>query len=307
MDIPMSSARVIDGTEASGRLKSAIAASVAAMKATHGMVPGLATVLVGEDPASQVYVRSKQKTATAAGMNSFQHDLPATTSQEHLLALIAKLNADPAVNGILVQLPLPKHIDQFAVITAIDPAKDVDGLHPVSAGRLLAGGDTLVSCTPMGCLMLITDVRPSIAGLHAVVIGRSILVGKPVSLLLLNENCTVTMAHSKTQDLPGLCRGADILVAAVGKPEMVKSDWIKSGAIVIDVGINRVPKPDGKSKLIGDVDYASAAQVAGAITPVPGGVGPMTIACLMLNTLKAACAQRGIKDVEIPTRLPPRA
>jgi methylenetetrahydrofolate dehydrogenase (NADP+)/methenyltetrahydrofolate cyclohydrolase len=300
------SALVIDGKEASARLKAAIAASVAALKTKHGVTPGLATVLVGEDPASQVYVRSKQKTATTAGMNSFQHDLPASTSQSDLLALVAKLNADPAVHGILVQLPLPKHIDQFAVITAIDPAKDVDGLHPISAGRLLAGGDSLVSCTPMGCIMLITDIKPQIAGLNAVVLGRSILVGKPVSLLLLNENCTVTMAHSKTKDLPALCRTADILVAAVGKPEMVKGDWIKPGSIVIDVGINRVPTPDGKGKLVGDVDYAAAAQVAGAITPVPGGVGPMTIACLMVNTLKAACQTHGIKDVAVPTRLPPK-
>jgi len=253
-----------------------------------------------------VYVRSKQKTATAAGMNSFQHDLPATTSQADLLALVHKLNHDPAVHGILVQLPLPKHIDQLAVITALLPAKDVDGLHPESAGRLVAGGDTLVACTPTGCVMLITDVMPNIAGKHAVVLGRSILVGKPVSLLLLNENCTVTMAHSKTNDLPGLCRTADILVAAVGRPEMVKGDWIKPGAIVIDVGINRVPTPDGKGKLVGDVDYAEAAKVAGAITPVPGGVGPMTIACLMVNTLKAACNQHNIKDVAVPMRLPPR-
>ncbi len=298
---------IIDGKEASSRLKTAIAASVADLKAKHNIVPGLATVLVGEDPASQVYVRSKQKTATAAGMNSFQHDLPATTSQEDLLAVVHKLNADKTVNGILVQLPLPKHIDQFAVITAIDPSKDVDGLHPISAGRLLSGGDTFVACTPTGCVMLIADVMPSIAGKHAVVLGRSILVGKPVSLLLLNENCTVTMAHSKTQDLPALCRRADILVAAVGKAEMVKGDWIKPGAIVIDVGINRLPTPDGKGRLVGDVDYAAASKVAGAITPVPGGVGPMTIACLMLNTLKAACHHHGIKDVAVPVRLPPRS
>lgn len=298
------SARIIDGKDASGRLKSALADSVAAMKAKHGVVPGLATVLVGEDPASQVYVGSKQKMATSLGMNSFQHDLPATTSQDDVLALVRKLNADPTVHGILVQLPLPKHIDQFAVISAIHPAKDVDGLHPESSGRLLAGGDSLVSCTPMGCVMLITDVMPNVSGKHAVVVGRSILVGKPVSLLLLNENCTVTMAHSRTHDLPGLCRTADILVAAVGKAEMIKGDWIKPGAIVIDVGINRVPKPDGKSKLIGDVDYAAASQVAGAITPVPGGVGPMTIMCLMLNTLKAACGQHRITDVPVPTRLP---
>lgn len=303
----MNSPTIIDGKEASGRLKTAIAASVSALKAKYNVVPGLATVLVGEDPASQVYVRSKQKTATAAGMNSFQHDLPASTSQADLLALVRKLNADPSVNGILVQLPLPKHIDQFAIINAIAPAKDVDGLHPESAGRLLAGGDSLVSCTPMGCIMLITDVAPNIAGKHAVVLGRSILVGKPVSLLLLNENCTVTMAHSKTVDLPALCRSADILVAAVGKAEMVKGDWIKPGAIVIDVGINRLPTPDGKGKLTGDVDYAAASKVAGAITPVPGGVGPMTIACLMVNTLKAACRQHAITDVAIPLRLPSRS
>lgn len=302
----MSTARVIDGKEASGRLKTAIAASVADMKAKHNIVPGLATVLVGEDPASQVYVRNKQKTAVAAGMNSFQHDLPASTSQADLVKLVKQLNADPAVNGILVQLPLPKHIDQLSIITAIDPAKDVDGLHPESAGRLVAGGDALVACTPTGCVMLITDVAPDIAGKHAVVIGRSILVGKPVSLLLLNENCTVTMAHSKTKDLPAVCREADILVAAVGRPEMVRGDWIKPGAIVIDVGINRVATPDGKGKLVGDVNYAEAEKVAGAITPVPGGVGPMTIACLMVNTLKAACQQHGISDVAIPKRLPPK-
>jgi methylenetetrahydrofolate dehydrogenase (NADP+)/methenyltetrahydrofolate cyclohydrolase len=300
-------ARIIDGKEASTRLKDAITASVADLKARHGVVPGLATVLVGEDPASQVYVRSKQKTAHALGMSSFQHDLPAATSQAELLALIGRLNADPAVNGILVQLPLPKPIDQFAVISALSPAKDVDGLHPESSGKLVAGGDTFVPCTPMGCVMLATDVVPDLNGKHAVVVGRSILVGKPVSLLLLNENCTVTMAHSRTRDLPGLCRGADILVAAVGKAEMIQGDWIKPGATVIDVGINRVPTLDGKGRLVGDVAYAAAAQVAGAITPVPGGVGPMTIACLMVNTLKAACRQRAITDVAIPTRLPPRS
>ncbi|MBM3512342.1 MAG: bifunctional methylenetetrahydrofolate dehydrogenase/methenyltetrahydrofolate cyclohydrolase FolD [Alphaproteobacteria bacterium] len=299
-------ARVIDGKEASGRLKGAIAAAVADMKSRHGVTPGLATVLVGEDPASQVYVKSKQKTAHELGMNSFQHDVPATTSQADLLALVARLNADPGVNGILVQLPLPKHLDQFPVINAISPAKDVDGLHPESAGRLLAGGDALVACTPTGCAMLAKDAAGDLSGKHAVVVGRSILVGKPVALLLLNENCTVTMAHSRTQDLAGVCRSADILVAAVGKAEMIKGDWVKPGAIVIDVGINRMPNPDGKSRLVGDVDYATASHVAGAITPVPGGVGPMTIACLMVNTLKAAAAQRGIKDVAIPTRLPPK-
>ena len=299
-------ARIIDGKEASGRLKDAITAAVTDMKARHGVVPGLATVLVGEDPASQVYVKSKQKTAHALGMNSFQHDLPASTSQADLLALVGRLNADPTVNGILVQLPLPKHIDQFAIISALSPAKDVDGLHPESSGKLVAGGDTFVPCTPMGCVMLASDVAPDLAGKHAVVIGRSILVGKPVALLLLNENATVTMAHSRTRDLAAVCRSADILVAAVGKAEMIKGDWIKPGAVVIDVGINRLPTPDGKGRLVGDVDTAGAAKVAGAITPVPGGVGPMTIACLMVNTLKAACRQRGITDVAIPTCLPPR-
>ncbi|MCB2107486.1 MAG: bifunctional methylenetetrahydrofolate dehydrogenase/methenyltetrahydrofolate cyclohydrolase FolD [Rhodobacteraceae bacterium] len=297
-------ARIIDGKDASARLKTAITAAVADLKAKHNVIPGLATVLVGEDPASQVYVRSKQKTATAAGMNSFQHDLPATTSQADLLALVKKLNADPAVNGILVQLPLPKHIDQNVIIQTIDPAKDVDGLHPESAGRLVAGSDGFVPCTPMGCLMLATDVEPNLAGKNAVVVGRSILVGKPVALLLLNENCTVTMAHSKTKDLPAVCKTADVLVAAVGRAEMIKGDWIKPGAIVIDVGINRIPTPEGKGRLVGDVAFQEAANIAGAITPVPGGVGPMTIACLMLNTLKAACRAHNVTDVAIPARLP---
>jgi methylenetetrahydrofolate dehydrogenase (NADP+)/methenyltetrahydrofolate cyclohydrolase len=298
------SAKVIDGKAASARLKSGVAAAVAALKAKHNLVPGLATILVGEDPASHVYVASKQKTAAELGMNSFQHDLPATTSQADLLALITKLNADKSVHGILVQMPLPKHIDETVVVTTTLPAKDVDGLHPESAGRLVAGGDPLVACTPMGCVMLAKDVLGDLSGKHAVVIGRSKLVGKPVSLLLLNENCTVTMAHSRTKDLAAICRTADILVAAVGRAQMIKGDWIKPGATVIDVGINPLLNAEGKRKLVGDVDYAEAVNVAGAITPVPGGVGPMTIACLMVNTLKAACAQNGITDVEIPTRLP---
>ncbi len=296
---------IIDGKAASARLKSSVAAAVAALKAKHGIVPGLATVLVGEDPASQVYVRNKQKTAAAVGMNSFQHDLPATTSEADLLRLLVTLNADVSVNGILVQLPLPKHIDEFKVITTTLPAKDVDGLHPESAGRLITGGAALVPCTPMGCLMLLKDVCGDLSGKHAVVIGRSKLVGKPVAHLLLNENCTVTIAHSRTKDLAGLCRTADILVAAVGKPEMVRGDWIRPGAIVIDVGINRVPAAGGETKIVGDVNYDEAVRVAGAITPVPGGVGPMTIACLMVNTLLACCAQHGIEDVAIPTALPP--
>ncbi len=299
-------ARVIDGKEASARLKDGVAKAVARLKEKHGIEPGLATVLVGEDPASQVYVRNKQKTAVALGMKSFQHDLPATTSEEDLLALVRKLNTAPEVHGILVQLPVPKHIDAFKVITTTAVAKDVDGLHPESAGRLVAGGDALVSCTPMGCIMLAKDVLGDLTGKHAVVVGRSNLVGKPVAHLLLNENCTVTIAHSRTRDLAAICRTADILVAAVGRPEMIRGDWIKPGACVIDVGINRVPTPDGKGRLVGDVNYAEASQVAAAITPVPGGVGPMTIACLMVNTLKAACAQAGITDVEIPEKLPPK-
>jgi methylenetetrahydrofolate dehydrogenase (NADP+) / methenyltetrahydrofolate cyclohydrolase len=302
----MTTARIIDGKEASARLKDGIAKAVADLKKRHGVTPGLATVLVGDDPASHVYVASKQKTAVELGMVSFQHDLKADTSQADLAALIKKLNADPSVNGILVQMPLPKHLDQIKVITAIDPAKDVDGLHPESVGRLVAGADTLTSCTPLGCIMLLKDVLGDLAGKNAVVIGRSILVGKPVALLLLNENCTVTVAHSRTKDLAAVCRTADILVAAVGRLEMIRGDWIKPGATVIDVGINPIPSADGKRRLRGDVNYAEASQVAGAITPVPGGVGPMTIACLMVNTLKAACAQRGITDVAVPLRLPPK-
>ena len=295
---------IIDGKEASARLKDGIAKAVADLKKRHGVTPGLATILVGDDPASHVYVASKQKTALDLGMASFQHDLKADTSQAELHALIKKLNADPTVHGILVQMPLPKHLDQIKVITAIDPAKDVDGLHPESVGRLVAGADTLTSCTPLGCIMLLKDVLGDLGGKNAVVIGRSILVGKPVALLLLNENCTVTVAHSRTKDLAAICRTADILVAAVGKLEMVRGDWIKPGAAVIDVGINPIPSADGKKRLRGDVNFAEASLVAGAITPVPGGVGPITIACLMVNTLKAACAQNGITDVAVPTSLP---
>jgi methylenetetrahydrofolate dehydrogenase (NADP+)/methenyltetrahydrofolate cyclohydrolase len=297
-------AAIIDGKEASARLKDAVAKAVAELKAKHGIVPGLATVLVGEDPASQVYVASKQKMAHALGMHSVQHDLPASTSEADLLALVRRLNADPAIHGILVQMPVPKQIDPFKVITTISVAKDVDGLHPESAGRLMAGGESLVSCTPLGCLMLLKEAAGELAGKNAVVVGRSVLVGKPVANLLLNENCTVTIAHSKTKDLAAVCRSADILVAAVGRREMIRGDWIKPGAVVIDVGITRVANPGGKDKLVGDVVYEEAMQVAGAVTPVPGGVGPMTIVCLMLNTLKACCQQHNITDVAVPTRLP---
>jgi methylenetetrahydrofolate dehydrogenase (NADP+)/methenyltetrahydrofolate cyclohydrolase len=297
-------ARLIDGKTAAARLKDSVAAAVASLKALHGLVPGLATVLVGEDPASQVYVASKQKTAHALGMNSEQHDLAAGTSQAELLALIDRLNRDPAVNGILVQLPVPPQISAYAVQTATAVLKDVDGLHPESAGRLVSGGEGLVPCTPLGAMMLIKDTVPDLAGKHAVVIGRSNLVGKPVAHLLLNANCTVTIAHSRTRDLPALCRTADILVVAAGRQEMVRGDWIKPGATVIDVGIHRVPTPAGKPRIVGDVAFAEAAEVAGAITPVPGGVGLMTVACLMVNTLKACCLQHGITDVAVPTTLP---
>jgi methylenetetrahydrofolate dehydrogenase (NADP+)/methenyltetrahydrofolate cyclohydrolase len=278
-------ADIIDGRAFAATLLSSIAAEVK----TLPYKPGLAVVLVGEDPASQVYVRSKVKTTVELGMESFHHALPAKTTQAELLALVRELNANPAVHGILVQLPLPKHLDADEVINTINPDKDVDGLTVVSAGRLAGGLAGLVSCTPLGCLLLLQDVIPDMTGLHAVVIGRSNLVGKPVAQLLLQQNCTVTMAHSRTRDLAGLCRTADILIPAVGRPEMVKGDWIKPGAVVIDVGINRVPSiTPGKTKLVGDVAYVEAAQIAGKITPVPGGVGPMTIACLLRNTLTAA-------------------
>ena len=303
----MSAPIIVDGKEASARLKTGVASAVTDLKQKHGVVPGLATVLVGEDPASQVYVRNKQKTATALGMHSFQHDLPEDISEADLLNLVGDLNADLAVNSILVQLPVPKRIDPFKVVAAISPAKDVDGLHPESVGRLVTGGDGPVSCTPLGCLMLLEDTLGDLTGKRALVMGRSNLVGKPMAHLLLNENCTVTIAHSRTKDLPGLCREAEIVVAAMGQPEMVRGDWIRPGATVIDVGIWRVPAADGRTKLVGDVNFAEASKVAGAITPVPGGVGPMTIACLMLNTLKACCAQHGITNIASPWSVPRKA
>ncbi len=286
------SAALIDGKAHAEGLRARIAAAVAGLPEP----PGLAVVLVGENPASQVYVRNKGRQTLEVGMRSFEHRLPATTTQAELLALVARLNADPAVDGILVQLPLPGAIDEQAVIAAIDPDKDVDGFHPINAGRLAAGLPGLVPCTPLGSLMLIRSVRPDLAGLDAVVIGRSNIVGKPMAQLLLAQSCTVTIAHSRTRDLPDLCRRADILVAAVGRPLMVAGDWIKPGATVIDVGINRVDAPDlgpAKTRIVGDVDFAAALARAGAITPVPGGVGPMTIACLLRNTLAAACRRRG--------------
>lgn len=282
-------ARIIDGKAAAAELRAEIGREVAALKAAGKPVPGLHVVLVGEDPASKVYVASKEKLAAEIGMNSVAHRLPAETTEAALLAKIAELNADDGVDGILVQLPLPRHIDTGRIIDAIDPAKDVDGLHPINAGLLAGGKNGLVPCTPLGCMLLLKQALPSLSGLEAVVIGRSELVGRPVAQLLLQADCTVTIAHSRTRDLPAVVRRADIVVAAVGRPRMVKGDWIKPGATVIDVGINRMP--DGK--LAGDVDYAQAAEVADAITPVPGGVGPMTIACLLRNTLTACRARRG--------------
>ncbi|MCU0808231.1 MAG: bifunctional methylenetetrahydrofolate dehydrogenase/methenyltetrahydrofolate cyclohydrolase FolD [Candidatus Contendobacter sp.] len=290
---------IIDGKRFAARLRAGIAAHVARLRADHDLIPGLAVVLVGEDPASLIYVRNKGLQAREAGMNSFEHRLPATTTQTELLARIAELNQDRAVNGILVQLPLPKQIDAQAIIEAIAVSKDVDGFHPLNAGLLAVGGTAMVPCTPLGCLMLLKDRIGNLAGQRAVVLGRSNIVGKPMAALLLREHCTVTIAHSRTRDLADECRRADILVAAVGKAQMVLGDWIKPGATVIDVGINRIPTPDGKGRLVGDVDFESAVQVAGAITPVPGGVGPMTIACLLLNTLSAACRQHGIAAPEV--------
>jgi methylenetetrahydrofolate dehydrogenase (NADP+)/methenyltetrahydrofolate cyclohydrolase len=291
----MSDSKIIDGKAFAEGLRRQIAVQVAAMKQSHGLVPGLAVVLVGEDPASKVYVGSKAKQTKEVGMASFEHRLPATTGQAELLALVDRLNRDPAVNGILVQMPLPKQIDPQAVIDTIDPDKDVDGFHVVNVGRLATGGAGLVPCTPLGSMMLIKSRLGSLEGKRAVVVGRSNIVGKPMASLLLAESCTVTIAHSKTRDLPGECARADILVAAVGRPQMIRGDWVKPGAVVIDVGINRVEGPDGKGRLVGDVHYEEAFAKAGAITPVPGGVGPMTIACLLQNTLTATCRQRGIR------------
>ncbi len=288
--------KVIDGKAFAAALRGRIAAVVADLKSNHDLTPGLAVVLVGENPASQIYVRSKGKQTEETGMNSFQHTLPADTSQDALLSLIASLNADPQVHGILVQLPLPDQIDEQAVIDAIDPAKDVDGFHVVNAGRLATGGKAMVPCTPLGCLMLLQDRLGDLTGLEAVIVGRSNIVGKPMAQLLLGANCTVTVAHSRTRDLPGVCRRADILVAAVGRPQMIKGDWIKPGAAVIDVGINRIDSGGDRPKIVGDVDFAGAKEWAAAITPVPGGVGPMTIAVLLRNTVVAACRQRGIAE-----------
>ena len=290
----MTDAKIIDGKAFAAKLRGDIATEVTKLKAAHGVTPGLAVILVGEDPASQVYVRNKGKQTAECGMNSYEHKLPVDTSQDDLLALIAKLNADPNVHGILCQLPVPKQIDENAVLAAIDPAKDVDGFHVVNAGALATGGDGIAPCTPYGCLMLLKDTLGDLSGKCAVVVGRSNIVGKPMAQLLLKENCTVTIAHSRTRDLADEVRRADIVIAAVGRPNMIKGDWIAPGATVIDVGINRVEGAEGKMKLVGDVEFETASKVAGAITPVPGGVGPMTIACLLNNTLIAACRANGV-------------
>jgi len=290
-------ARIIDGKAIASELRARVGEEVARVQREHNLTPGLAVVLVGSDPASQVYVRSKHKQTQAAGMASFEHVLPPDVAQSDLLALIGSLNRDPAVHGILVQLPLPKSLHTEAIINAIEPAKDVDGLHPNNAGRLAGGFAALSPCTPLGCIMLTKTVHASLEGMNAIVIGRSNLVGRPLLQLLLNENATVTIAHSRSRHLPQLCAGADLVYAAVGKPEMVRGDWIKPGATVIDVGINRLADADGKTHLVGDVAFAEASKVAGAITPVPGGVGPMTVACLLVNTLRAA---RGIAGLPKP-------
>ena len=292
------SAHIIDGKAFAAKVRGQVAEHVNRIKEENGITPGLAVVLVGEDPASQVYVRSKGKQTLEAGMNSYEHKLDADTSQDDLLKLIADLNADADVHGILVQLPLPKHLNEDLVINSIAPEKDVDGFHISNVGLLGTGQKSMVPCTPLGCLMMLRDYHGSLSGMNAVVIGRSNIVGKPMAQLLLGDSCTVTLAHSRTKDLPAVVRGADIVVAAVGRPEMVPGDWIKPGATVIDVGINRIDKPEGGTRLVGDVDYASCAEVAGAITPVPGGVGPMTIACLLANTVTACCRIHGLVEPE---------
>lgn len=305
MAVEPARASLIDGKAFSQTLVERVAAAAARLESAHGVKPGLAVVIVGEDPASQLYVRNKGETTLKAGMRSDTHRLPAETTQDELLALIASLNADAGIHGILVQLPLPKHIDSAAVLDAISPDKDVDGFHVVNAGRLAVGLAGMIPCTPLGSLMLLKDQLGDLSGLNAVIVGRSNIVGKPMAQLLLGESCTVTVAHSRTRDLPALCRTADILVAAVGRPEMIKGDWIKPGATVIDVGINRVPSRDpikaaeGKTRVVGDVDFNEAVEVAGRITPVPGGVGPMTIACLLANTYTAACRAAGVEPEDL--------
>ena len=299
----MSEAKIVDGKAFAANLRESLARRAGVLKEKHGLVPGLAVVLVGEDPASQVYVRNKAKQTVEVGFQSFEHKLDTDTPEADLLALVEKLNGDEAVHGILVQLPLPGHIDSQKVLDSIDPAKDVDGFHAINIGRLWSGMEALVPCTPLGCSLMLKDTLGDLSGLNAVIVGRSNIVGKPMAALLIKESCTVTICHSRTKDLAGVCREADILVAAVGRAEMVRGDWIKPGATVIDVGINRVDAPEkgeGKTRLVGDVAFDEASQVAGAITPVPGGVGPMTIACLLVNTLSAACRQHGLAEPTDP-------
>ncbi|WP_147108523.1 bifunctional methylenetetrahydrofolate dehydrogenase/methenyltetrahydrofolate cyclohydrolase FolD [Tateyamaria sp. syn59] len=294
-------ATVIDGKAFAAKVRGQVADHVARLKEAHGITPGLAVVLVGEDPASQVYVRSKGKMTVEVGMKSVEHKLDADTSEEDLLAVVKSLNEDPEIHGILVQLPLPGHLNEDLVINSIDPAKDVDGFHISNVGLLGTGQKSMVPCTPLGCLMMLRDHHGSLSGLNAVVIGRSNIVGKPMAQLLLNDSCTVTIAHSRTKDIQDVVRGADVVVAAVGRPEMVTGEWIKPGATVIDVGINRIDAPEkgeGKTRLVGDCHYDSCAEVAGAITPVPGGVGPMTIACLLANTVTACCRANGLAEPE---------
>ncbi|WP_458789876.1 bifunctional methylenetetrahydrofolate dehydrogenase/methenyltetrahydrofolate cyclohydrolase FolD [Yoonia sp. MH D7] len=288
----------IDGKAYAVTVRAKVAAHVTRLKDEHGITPGLAVILIGEDPASEVYVRNKGKQTLEVGMNSYEHKLPADVSKDELYALIANLNADSAVHGILCQFPVPAHLNEQEIVARIDPAKDVDGLHVMNAGLLASGQRALVSCTPLGCLMLLRSQLGNLSGMNAVVIGRSNLVGKPLAQLLLGDSCTVTIAHSRTKDLPDVVRRADIVIAAVGRPQMVVGDWIKPGATVIDVGINRIDKPDGGTRLVGDADYASCAEVAGAITPVPGGVGPMTIACLLANTITACCRANNLPEPE---------
>ena len=290
----MTTARIIDGKMVSADLRGKVADAVHRLRRDRGVVPGIAVVLVGDNPASEVYVRNKSKAVSESGMHALDRKLPADTPEADLLAVVAELNADASVNGILVQLPLPPQIDPHKIIAAIDPAKDVDGFHPLNVGRLATGLPALAPCTPVGCILLAKTVHASLEGLEAVVVGRSNIVGKPAAQLLLAENATVTICHSKTRDLPEVCRRADLLIAAIGRPEFVRGHWLKPGSTVIDVGINRVPRADGKTRIVGDVAFAEASAVAGAITPVPGGVGPMTIACLLLNTLRAACMQKGL-------------
>jgi methylenetetrahydrofolate dehydrogenase (NADP+) / methenyltetrahydrofolate cyclohydrolase len=298
----MAEAKIIDGQAIAARLREGIANAVTALQAQHGITPGLAVIIVGDDPASHVYVRSKGRACSAAGIASFEHRLPVDIAEDALIALIEQLNADERVDGILVQLPLPAAIEPQRVLNAVDPQKDVDGFHPLNVGRLWSRLPSLVPCTPQGCIILLRSVHADLAGAEAIVIGRSQIVGRPLAALLVAADCTVTVAHSRSRDLAGLCRRADIVIAASGQPAMIKADWIKPGATVIDVGTNRVVGPDGTARLVGDVDFAAARLVAGAITPVPGGVGPMTIACLLHNTVIAACRRRGLPDPELAER-----